>query len=87
MQSCLKRLTRIEAAIKIRCMSVRGWGIRKVECVCKELKEWNLDIVMISEALEHALSDCGEFMVSRKGRKKEEKLKEWVAGFFMSGLR
>ena len=35
--------------MKLGCMNVRGWGIGKFEDVCKELNEWGLDMVGITE--------------------------------------
>ena len=35
--------------VKIRCMNVRGWDVRKFEDVCKELSGWRFDTVGLTE--------------------------------------
>ena len=35
--------------LKFGCMNVRGWGVGKLEDVCKELNEWKFDIVGLTE--------------------------------------
>ncbi len=37
------------SCMKLVCMNVRGWGIGKFENVCRELNEWSLDLVGITE--------------------------------------
>ena len=34
--------------MKIGCVNVRGWGTEKLEDVCKELNEWKLDLVGVT---------------------------------------
>ncbi|XP_045115954.1 uncharacterized protein LOC123507257 [Portunus trituberculatus] len=35
--------------MRIGCVNVRGWGTGKFEDLCKELNEWSLDVVGITE--------------------------------------
>ena len=67
--------------MKLGCMNVRGWGIGKLEDVCKELNEWNLDMVGITEThLRDAVQMEGdEYVMIGKGGRKQERLGEGVA--------
>ena len=41
--------TPASSCLKFGCMNVRGWGVGKLEDVCKELNEWKFDIVGLTE--------------------------------------
>ena len=59
-----------EGCLKIGCLNVRGWGVGKFEDVCSELKEWNFDIVGMTEThlRERMQKDGSEYIMIGKGR-------------------
>ena len=60
--------------MKFGCLNVRGWGTGKFQDVCKELNEWSLDVVGITEThLRDVVQVEGdEFVMLGKGRKKQK---------------
>ena len=62
-------------------MNVRGWGIGKFEDVCKEVNEWNFDLVGVTEThlRDNVRMEGNEYVMTGKGRKKQEKLGGGVA--------
>ena len=62
-------------------MNVRGWGIGKFEDVCRELNEWRMDLVGITEThLRDAVRMEGsEYVMIGKGRTRQEKLGGGIA--------
>lgn len=67
--------------MKIGCMNVRGWGVGKYEDVCKELSEWNFDMVGLTEThlRDEVRMDANEYVMIAKGRKRQEKLGGGIA--------
>ena len=53
------------SCMKFGCLNVRGWGIGKFHDVCKELNEWSLDVVGITEThlrdVVHMWCICGAY--------------------------
>ena len=67
--------------MKIGCMNVRGWGVGKCEDVCKEVNEWNFDVIGLTET--HLRNDVRmegcDYVMMGKGRKTQETLGGGVA--------
>ena len=61
--------------MKVGCVNVRGWGIGKFEDACKELNEWKLDVVGVTEThlRDEVQMDSSEYVMIGKGHKKNRK--------------
>ena len=61
--------------MKIGCLNVRGWGVGKFADACKELSQWKLDMVGMTETqLRDAVRmEEDEYVMIGKGRRKQEK--------------
>ena len=57
--------------VRLGCINVRGWGVSKLDDVSKEMCEWNIDIVGLTEThLRDDLKvDGNEYVMIGKGRK------------------
>ena len=58
--------------MRIGCVNVRGWGTGKFEDLCKELNEWNFDLVGVTEThlRDVVQMEGNEYVMTGKGRKK-----------------
>ena len=67
--------------MKVGCVNVRGWSIGKFEDACKELNEWKLDVVGVTEThlRDEVRIDSSEYVKIGKGRKKQETLGGGIA--------
>ena len=67
--------------MKFGCLNVRGWGVGKFQDVCKELNEWRLDLVGITEThlRDVVRMEGDEYVMLGKGRRKQEKMGGGVA--------
>ena len=67
--------------MKFGCLNVRGWGVGKFQDVCKELNEWRLDVVGITEThlRDVVRMEGDEYVMLGKGRRKQEKMGGGVA--------
>lgn len=72
---------RASGCMRIGCVNVRGWGTGKFEDLCKELNEWSLDVVGITEThlRDVVHMEGNEFVMIGKGRRKQDKLGGGVA--------
>ena len=61
----------IHQAMKFKCVNVRGWGIGKFDDACKELNEWKLDVVGMTEThlRDEVRMYSSEYVMIGKGRK------------------
>ena len=62
------------SCMKFGCLNVRGWGVGKFRDMCKELNEWSLDVVGITETHQQDVvqMEGNEFVMLGKGRKKQK---------------
>ena len=61
--------------MRFACVNVRGWGVSKLEDMSKEMSEWNIDIVGVTETQlrDDVKVEGSEYIMLGKGRKKQEK--------------
>ena len=81
MSVCCERGVKRDGCMKIGCLNVRGWGIGKLDDLSRELNEWNLDIVGLTEThlRDRVLEEGFDYVMVCKGRCKQERMGGGVA--------